>query len=398
MKHAHYKHLHKLLFLLAGFLILATGIQCSGLIKLNIPPEQYNNPDDGWLTPYKNNLRHNSVAEDVLPPYKISWKKRYRSVIPDQPLAVGNYLIFTVKNGMLAIFDLEKGEKIGEGRLAPGFYHSPVLSDNILYYSANLGNETLGAFDLSILKNNWKDRLPQMNTTPVLWEKKLFAGADDGNFFCMDRENGEKVWEFKSGSSVFGIPASMDKNVYFSNVDGKVICLNGQSGAKVWESALMANFYAGPLIAGDAIVIGSTSGIIYSLDAQNGEIRWQVQTQGSIYGNAAYRSGVIYVGNNSHQFLALDAASGKILWEFKTGGINNSTPVVGPNFVYFGSWDKFLYVLDRKSGKLIYRQEFRHPLKSSLLIYRDNIYLHTANDQVYCLVSDNTASQAGEDK
>ena len=163
---------------------LLTVMHCSGLVKLKIPPEAYNEDKEKWITPYGDNLRQNSIEIDVIPPYKILWDKKYKSVIPDQPLAIDKYIIFVIQNGMLAFFDINKGELIGDGRIAPGFKHSPLIDQNFLYYAANLGHETLGAIKLDKLKKKWKVKLPHLNTTPLLWEDKLYVGSDFGQFYC----------------------------------------------------------------------------------------------------------------------------------------------------------------------------------------------------------------------
>ncbi|MEJ2050272.1 MAG: hypothetical protein P8Y60_10630, partial [Calditrichota bacterium] len=95
--------------------------ECSGLVNLKIPEKGIQPGKESWLTAYKSNLRRNAIDSDVLPPYQVTWSKRYKSVITDQPLAIGNYVLFTLENGMLAYCDVELGHMVGDGRIAPGF-------------------------------------------------------------------------------------------------------------------------------------------------------------------------------------------------------------------------------------------------------------------------------------
>lgn len=396
MKKPH-KKMRKRFFLTLSLLI-STGTlwQCGGLVRLDIPADAYRQPDETWLTPYRNNLRQNSLNRDVIPPYQIFWNRGTRSVVTDHPLAMDNYLIITLKNGTLAFFNIERGNKLGDGHIAPGFQHSSVVSGDTLYYAANLGEETLGAFNLSNLRTVWKKKLPHLNTTPLLWKDKLYVGADDGKLFCLNRTTGNKIWEFDTGDPIMGIPASLNNKIYFSNIKGKFFSLDMNTGEKIWQTKLKENIYAGPLIGEDKIIIGSTAGILYGLSIENGRIQWMADTHSSIYGNAAYKDGLVYVGNNGHKLLALDISNGKIVWTFQTTGIINTAPLVGESFIYFGSWDKYFYVLNRYSGDLIYRQKFDHPIKSSPIIYRDRIFLHIANDNLYCLGTQKIANKEGE--
>lgn len=385
-----------------GIVVLTAGLamllfHCAGLVKLHLPDQVFREAE-AWLVPYKNNQRQMAVESDVPPPYRISWKKRYRSVVTDHLLAVDRYLIFTVENGMLVFFDADLGERIGEGRLAPGFLHAPLLHNGILYYSANLGKEPLGAFDLSRLKTVWKKKLPHLNTSPLEHSGNIYVGSDKGWFYCFEETKGKKIWDFNAGQPIYGNPASWQDKIYFSNVKGKLFCLNAADGKVLWTVQLKENVFAGPVIGDKRVFLGTTAGILYAINAETGKIEWQLQTHGSIFGNAAYRDGSVYVGNNAHKLLAVSAKTGEIRWKFGAKGIINTAPLTGPEFVYFGCWDKNFYVLLRSSGKMVYRQEFKKPLKSSPIIYRGKIFFHVSNERIYCLVSDQTSKAEGSDR
>ncbi|GAB4371494.1 MAG: hypothetical protein Kow0042_14250 [Calditrichia bacterium] len=365
------------------------------MIKLDIPTQAYSDSTDAWLTAYKNNMRHNAVSYDVKPPYKIEWDARFRSVITDHPLAVDRYLIFTVRNGTLAFFDIQTGQKIGDGHLAPAFLHIPTLSENILYYASNLGKKNAGAFDLRRLDKLWESKLPDLNTSPLLIEDRIYIGSNQGQFFCLNKKNGETIWTYQKAGQIFGNPAAVNGKIYLANVKGGLMCLNADTGKELWKTQLKENIYAGPTVTRDRVFIGSTAGIMYGVDARSGSILWEYKTAGSIYGNAAYLEETLFFGCNDNFVYALNAINGSELWRFKTNGIVNTAPLVGPTMVYVASWDKNFYVLDRFSGNLIYRQEFNQSLKSSPIIYDKRIFLQVANDRIYCLSHDKSPSKAG---
>jgi outer membrane protein assembly factor BamB len=370
-------------------MLLIVFTQCGGLVKLAIPEEAYFDTEDIWLMPNKNERRQHTFNQDVFPPYKIQWSKKYKSVITDHPLAVDKFLIYTVKSGMLVMVDTELEQLLGDGRIAAGVNHSPILDKNILYFSANLGNDTMGAFDVSNKKLLWLKKLPYLNTTPLLKDNRLLVGANNGQFFALNKDNGDELWNFKAQSAIFGNPAGLGDKLFFGDVQGNFYCLNVQTGRKIWETKISENVYAGPILSEDLVIIGSTAGILHALSIKNGEEEWTQNTRGSIYGNAACREGIIYLGNNAHKFFAIRSKDGSILWEFETKGINNSPPLVGLKLVYFGSWDGNFYILDRESGELIHKQEFDKPIKSSPIIYNHRLYIHTANHRLYCLANGN---------
>ncbi|MFZ0391221.1 MAG: PQQ-binding-like beta-propeller repeat protein [Calditrichia bacterium] len=384
------KYLHLILLGMVSFLLT-----CTGLVKLDIPSNAFKD-EQNWLTVFGSQQRHNSVQRDVSPPYQILWDKKIRSVITDQPLAVQDFLIYTLLSGVLGITDSKTGAKIGDGGIAPGILHAPEISKNILYYTANLGDKTLGALDLNAMKHVWEKKLPQLNTSPLIYNKQLFVGGNNGTFYCVDASDGDDKWKFESGDAIYSIPARSGDRIISGNIAGLCFALNTSSGSVLWKTQLEGNIYGGPLIADDKVFIGTTAGILYALDLNDGAVLWQFTSGGSVYGNPSYFEENIYFGNNNHKVFSLNADTGTVQWQFVTKGIVNSAPLAAPEFLYVGSWDKSFYVLTRDTGELVYRQEFDKPIKASPLIYKGRIYIQTANNRVFCLQTESLAGSEGE--
>jgi outer membrane protein assembly factor BamB len=371
-------------------------LSCTGLVKLNINNEYPNSSFPSWPVVYSSNLRQNAIDFDVLPPYQIIWKKGNKSLIPDQPLAIDNYLIYTSENGNITFLDIEKGDIIGESRIAPGFAHAPIINKNVLFYAANLGKETLVALNLQNLKKIWKLDLPHLYTSPLIWKDRLYVGTKDGQLFCVDKELGEIFWHFDAKSSLFGIPAEQDGKIFFCDVKGFVYCIDGLSGKDLWMTELQSNIYGGVVIGDQRLFVGTTAGIFYCMEKASGQILWQTETGGSIYSNASFKEDMIYLGNNANKILALNAENGQTIWEFQTKGIINTTPLLGKDLLYIGSWDKNLYVLLRRSGELVQRMEFKKPIKSSPLLYKGKLFIHIANDHFFCIGPKDSTKQGNK--
>lgn len=374
----------RVLFVLFCALIL-TVVYCSGLGRIKVPEGDLLQSSQFWTTPFGSNLRHNASDMDIDPPIAVLWKKGYKSNVTDQPLGYADYIISTLQNGNLIYLDINKQEMIGEGRIAPGIARAPTIDKNILYYGANLGDETLVAFNLVKKKKIWKARLPHQYTSPIVWKDRVYSGTKGGQLFCLNKISGHTIWHFNAKSSLYGVPAEADGVIFFCDVKGNIYAVDAVSGYHHWVTELQSNIYGGPLVANNLIYVGTTAGIFYALKSDSGNVVWQVETGGSIYGNAAYKEGILYVGNNAHKMIAINAGSGDILWEYETKGIINSAPLVGENNIYFGSWDRYFYVLSRHTGKEMDKIEFKRPIKSSPLLYRNRIYIHLANDGFYCL-------------
>ena len=104
-------------------------------------------------------------------------------------------------------------------------------AQNFLYYAANLGHETLGAIKLDKLKKKWKVKLPHLNTTPLLWEDKLYVGSDFGQFYCFDKNTGEMKWQIQAEGGIYGLPAELNGMIFFTDVKGNIYSIAGNTVA-----------------------------------------------------------------------------------------------------------------------------------------------------------------------
>lgn len=371
------------LILYSFFSLLFVTVCCAGWAKLKFSSEYAQTAAPASPIPFQSNLRQNSVDSDISPPYKIIWETGVKSMVPDQPLAFDQYLVYTLKNGNIGFLDTRTGKVMAENRIAPAFEHAPVIDKYTVFYAANLGKETLVSFNLLELRKNWSVNLPHIYTTPLMWKNYIYVGSKDGSFFAVDKMSGETRWEYRANASLFGTPAEQNGKIFFCDVKGSVYCIDGLTGELQWRTELLPNIYGGPALSNQQVFIGNTAGILYALEATSGKILWETATGGSIYSNIALKENMLYVGNNSNKMLAINARDGQILWEFQTKGIINSAPLVGKNFLYFGAWDKNVYILSRYSGELIQKIEFKRPVKSSPLLYENKLFLHVANDRFY---------------
>ena len=149
MKHTPYKNNASNVILFITLCALAlTTVYCSGLGRIKVPEDDSLQNTEFWTTAFRSNLRHNATDIDIEPPIVVLWKKGYKSNVNDQPLGFADYIICTLQNGNLVYLDINKREMIGDGKIAPSISRAPSIDKNILYYGANLGDETLVAFNL----------------------------------------------------------------------------------------------------------------------------------------------------------------------------------------------------------------------------------------------------------
>lgn len=363
-------------------------IGCGTIVKITLPTKQMSFDND-WLTLGRNNQHLHNSSHNIVPPLEIVWKRRVKSVITDHPLAAGNYILALTQSGALYQVDYETGKLRGEGNLGPAINHVPTLEGNMLYAGFNLGENTLIGFDLETTQKTLKRIYPQINTTPLLWQKKLFFGTNTGSFVCINAKTGEKIWAFEAEAPIQSSPAlqDQDQHIIFGDERGWIYALDATSGIKLWTIELKENVFSHPVIHDSLVFIGTVQGNLYALHLKDGKRVWRRGFPGAIFSSPSVYNDTLYIGNNDHKVAALKATTGEILWEFNTGGIVNTVPLPSPDYLYVASWDEHVYVLNRFNGKLLFKMNLEKPLKSSPIIYRDLLLVHTANGHLYALAN-----------
>lgn len=364
--------------------VLVLVWSCSGLVSLDLNSVRETESLE-WHTLGKSPERHHAVEQNISPPLDIAWKKKVKSVIADHPLTAGDYIFASTRSGLLYMIDYETGEGLGSGRLGPALEHVPTIHNEMLYAGMNLGDKTLIGFNLDRAKRQIRERYPQINTTPVVTEERIYFGTNNGFFYCVDLETREDIWKYECRAPVMGSPAMNNRGIFFSDVKGWVYSLEPGAGTLIWEQELDGNSYSHPVIDENNLYIGTTAGYLNALALSDGAILWRYQANGALFSSPSLYQNVLYFGNNNNDVIAVRKDTGKEVWRFTTEGIVNTVPLASPDYLYVTSWDRNLYVLNRFSGKLIYTFELRKTPKSSPIIYRDYILIHTANDYLMAL-------------
>jgi outer membrane protein assembly factor BamB len=91
----------------------------------------------------------------------------------------------------------------------------------------------------------------------------------------------------------------------------------------------------------------------------------------------------VYAGTLEDRLLCLDLETGKVLWTFvakPTGdlGTRTSDPAADSRRIYFADGAGTLYALDARSGVRIWQRDLGSRPTTSVLLFRDRLYIGTA--------------------
>jgi len=172
----------------------------------------------------------------------------------------------------------------------------------------------------------------------------IYFGSRDFNIYALDAKTGSGHWNMKErGSWIIAEPLIYKGNVYFGTSDThRFYCLDKTNGNPVWEIPLPMRVYGKAIAHNNSIYFGCFDGKMRGVDSETGKVNWEFQTEGSkinyvkVYNEEGkFKDGFELYGPDYLESEKLIHTLGAIL----------STPVIENNIIYFGSSDGGLYAV-----------------------------------------------------
>jgi len=221
-------------------------------------------------------LWHNSDGYDWISSYCSP------SVASDKILNGGNWLTINRKKHGVYGMDIATGKTLW-GCDCAGVHGGASIEQDKFYFNDIEGNFCMAG--LSTGEILWKHpMIPQKGkwinnwspVTPAIKGDIAITGSSDGTVYAIDIKNKKKLWEFKTGSSLFrcasyntdylsllSSPIISGNLVYMGSGDGRIYALDIKSGEKKWEYELGVPVLSTPAISGNRLFVGAYDGNVY---------------------------------------------------------------------------------------------------------------------------------------
>ena len=98
----------------------------------------------------------------------------------------------------------------------------------------------------------WNEKLPGAAVGIFALADRLYAGALDGRFYCLDTRKGSVEWKWETGNDGLGLPVVDERRVYFVALDNVLRAHDRRSGTMIWKTILPMRPSSGPLSGGDS--------------------------------------------------------------------------------------------------------------------------------------------------
>lgn len=206
-------------------------------------------------------------------------------------------IAMTQSNGIVVCFDLMTGEKIWESKETNRCDGSPAVSDKIIVYgNCDSAVYILDVDNGEILASVDAGEDSQIAGGVAIGDGKVYSGTRRGALICVDIESKEIVWSNEDSSGeLFTTPALKGDKIVFSGGDGNVYCINAKNGEKLWVNEKNAAALTSPLITRDDKVVVGMDGELVILDIKDGKRLWSYKCGDSLT-EACIVNGMIFVG------------------------------------------------------------------------------------------------------
>jgi outer membrane protein assembly factor BamB len=365
-------------FLLSGLLCSCEGLQIDRQLK--------SSPAD-WETFGGSPTRANQCASSLTPPLRQVWQYDAGSGITATPLVRDNVLIISTLKGELHAVDLQSGKRIGYLTLDGAATGTPVWSGTAVCIPISTEDETIESINVHDGTRNWRAKFGQSESSPLLYDRRLFVTSLDGVIYCLNVTNGDQIWKFETATEderkpIRSSPASDSSVVVFGCDNGILYAVERTTGIQLWKFTTGESIFATPVIAKGRVVVGSLDGRVYCLEVRTGELYWSFDTKSRVFGAASSNDSLVFVGTTDGHCYALNLENGSVVWNFVAKGVINSAPLVTNNLLFVGSLDKNLYVLEIWTGKEIWRFEAEGRIKVSPVIWNGTLLVTSEDNYV----------------
>jgi outer membrane protein assembly factor BamB len=212
----------------------------------------------------------------------------------------------------------------------------------------------------------WKVELPAGNSSPCIWEDRIFLTGHAGTslqMICLRRSDGHVLWQHdktmaklntyvhSAAGPANSTPATDGRLVVFQFGDFGVI-VTDLAGLPKWEKPLAPNgnpfgYGASPVLDDGSIYLDRDAGLdscVLCLEAATGKERWRAARPHAMPSFCtpyvlSHRGAKQILVGGSGRLVAYDAATGDEVWH--VGGLPAivcPSPVAAGGMIYFGGW------------------------------------------------------------
>ncbi len=146
-------------------------------------------------------------------------------------------------------------------------------------------------------------------SSPTVIDEKVYIGSCDGapnsgHVFCLDANTGEYIWDFTTFDCIDSSPAIFNGKLYIGSGDSRLYCLDASNGNKIWDFSAGEYIRSSPAVADGKVYFGSNIGV-FCINADTGDEIWRYESS-CVNSSPAIANGKLYIGIDEKIFCFYD--------------------------------------------------------------------------------------------
>lgn len=199
--------------------------------------------------------------------------ERWRIAIPHPlsapPLGDTGWVLASLESGELLALRATDGHVLWRQTLPAPASARPVAAAHGVYVPLADGQVVALALDTGVVR--WTRRLGGAPADLLVLDDRLFLGADDRHFYCLNTSNGKIRWSHRIGARPAGAPVVDTARVYYVALDNILHAFDRGGGSRKWHRPLPIRPSGGPLMVDDLVLVPAVAAELHAYDGAIGE-------------------------------------------------------------------------------------------------------------------------------
>jgi outer membrane protein assembly factor BamB len=255
---------------------------------------------------------------------------------------------------------------------------TPVVKDGRIYTID--AAQKVSAFDAASGRRVWEKQLKAANPH---WDEfsvggglaiagdKLIVASGFAYVTALRLNDGGEIWKRQVESPMSSSPAIMGNRAFLTSTNNDFFAVDTETGEIVWNDQALAETARvlsspSPAVTPDILAVGYSSGELIAYLPANGRRLWSdtltstgrytpLSAINDIAGRPSIQDGIVYAASHSGVLAAIDARSGARIWS-KTFG-SRQGPVIGGDYLFVVGTSGRVACFSKADGKLAWTRD-----------------------------------------
>jgi outer membrane protein assembly factor BamB len=221
-----------------------------------------------------------------------------------------------------------------------------------------------------------------LDSAPHLGENAIYVLGETNALVCLNTA-GELRWKKTFTNKITSEIQVKNSKVYIGTDHGEFFCLNSEDGQELWNYQADDAIRSNPVIWKNLVLFGCDDHRLYFLNQEGGLVR-TFDTGGKLKATLSVDDESLYFGSEDRYLHCVSLNPIKTKWKIRTGAEPHIPPAIDNKRVFFLCWNCVLYCLNKKSGTILWWNSVPSRSYYRLELIDDKIVASSLSSKVVC--------------